>query len=133
MTSTFKASAMIFCLSAAACTTSGHAERESARRPLEDDVLRALFSDASVAPVPLSRVNQSHPPGELFESRGTYVRVVGRRRSYGTFHIRSNMVCVQGEEFVQQCRQVVANEDGTYTLIDAADGALMRVTIEQHQ
>jgi hypothetical protein len=100
---------------------------------LKDDALRTLFSDAYVTPVQYPDVIRSHPPGEIFMSDGSYIRVGNRTRMYGTFNVRGNLVCVQGDGFRQQCRQVESMGNGTYSLTDISNRSSVQVTITPHK
>lgn len=102
-------------------------------RPLEADVLRSLLTDVTVTPVQSADVITDHPPGELFLSGGSYERIVGRARRYGRFDIRGNSVCVRGDNFSEQCRQVLALPNGTYLFIDTSDDSEMSVNITPYR
>lgn len=102
------------------------------QRPLEADALRTLFSGAYVTPVQAADIIIDHPPGEIFRSDGVYQRIVGRTRLYGTFDVRGNLVCVQGDGFRQQCRQVIPLGNDRYSLVDVSNGSTVIVSIASH-
>jgi len=112
-----------------AVTRSGRAAGNMAGEraaPLQDDALRALFVDVSVA---ASR-RLYDAPFELFRANGSYQRNSGRAvAAEGQFEIRDGAVCVLGDGVAPRCRRVLANGDGTYTLIDTADGTSAVMTI----
>lgn len=103
----------------------------NARAPLDAAALRTLLSDVYVTPVRPADMMVSHPPGEIFLSDGVYQRILGRTRVEGTFEIESTLVCVQGPDFRQQCRQITPSENNTYLLVDEEDRFTLPVTIRQ--
>jgi hypothetical protein len=102
---------------------------EKGQRTLDAAALRALLSNVNVTPVQPIGVVTDHPSGEVFLSEGLYVRIIGRTRVYGSYDIRDHQVCVRGEDFERQCRQVIALANDTYSLADLSDESTMVVKI----
>jgi hypothetical protein len=96
--------------------------------PLQDDALRALLIDASVA----AHGGGDDGPFELFLANGVYQRGSGWGMTFeGRFEIRGGAVCAWGEGLAPLCRRVLANGDGTYTFTNTADGSSAVMTIIQ--
>jgi hypothetical protein len=120
----------------------------SRARPLEGRALRALLSDAFVAPVQAGGITTSHPPGEMFRADGSYIRIVGRTRLFGRFAIHGALVCVRAEAveplhqgrplaepgqhrlsgFPRLCRRVVPRGEGIYAFVNR-DGTATPMTV----
>ncbi len=134
--------AALFCAATTACASTGggnsketsegveQAMYEAEQLPLGADALRALLRDVYVTAVLPPGNFVSHAPGEVFKSDGVYVRIPNRNRQYGVFAIEGNQVCVEGADFPKLCRQIVAQRDGTYALVDLARDSKILVTIE---
>lgn len=106
---------------------------ENVLRPLKTDALQTLLSNVNINRVQPPGIITSHLPGEIFRADGLYVRIVGRTRIYGTFNLQDDLVCIQGDGFQRQCRQLFARRDGTYTLLDIAKGTTTLVNITPHR
>lgn len=105
----------------------GNMARENAA-PLQDDALRALLVDVSVADFRTGQLYDG--PAEIFRANGSYQRSAGRGGGLeGRFEIRDGAVCVWGDAVALQCRRVRRNGNGTYTFIDTADGTAAVMTI----
>jgi hypothetical protein len=90
---------------------------------LSSDQLRALLVGATLVAKDLPLFGISHPPGEIFEPNGGYIRIVGRVRFGGIYEIAGNLLCVEGGgDFPRQCWRVVPDENGVYIFIDAETG-----------
>jgi len=120
-------------LALGACTTSRDAhgaqnDSNEGQTLLGDDELKALLREVIVGERQ-SPVFVSHPLSEIFDQRGVYFRTDGRVTREGTFYIANKQVCVEGADITRRCRNVYRNHDGTYTLVDTADGSAQIRTI----
>jgi hypothetical protein len=105
---------------------------ENGGRPIEGDELRVLLRDAFVSRPTLPGVI-THQSGEVFRQNGVYERVAHLRKEEGTFSIEDETVCIEGRRIARLCRRIVRLGEGTYSMVDVADGTSMVVTISPLQ